>query len=128
MARHLTESDARLALRQGRAIEQFLGARHDEGDRLLRWVRCHTEPSGARVVSVFEVYDEGRPDFSDPIEFAAVDPDEPYGTSRSFETPEEAWSHLVNEVGAAPEKFVGSGMAADEYRRFVAIEGWWPAA
>lgn len=127
MARHLTESDARLALRQGRAIEQFLGARHDEGDRLLRWVRCHTETSGARVVSVFEVYDEGRPDFSDMVELAAFDPDEPYGASRSFDTPEEAWLHLVNTVGAAPEKFVGSGVAAEEYADFAAREGRWSA-
>lgn len=124
---HLTESEARLALRQGRAIEQFLGARQDQGDRLLRWVRCHTEPSGARVVSVFEVYDEGRPHFSDPIEFAAVDPDEPYGTSRSFDTPDEAWSYLVNELGAAPHDFVGTGMLANVYQRFVATEGWWPS-
>lgn len=127
MARHLTESDARLALRQGRAIEQFLGARQEQGDRLLRWVRCHTEPSGARVVSVFEVYDEGRPDFSDLVEFAAFDPDEPYGAIQSFETPEEAWAHLVNAVGAAPEKFVGSGLTAEEYADFVAQEGWWSA-
>lgn len=127
MARHLTEWDARLALRHGRAIEQFLGARRDGSDRLLRWARCHSEPSGARVVSVFEVYEERRPDFSDLVEFAAFDPDEPYGVSRSFDTPDEAWLYLINTVGAAPEKFVGSGMAAEEYADFVAREGWWSA-
>lgn len=128
MGRYLTELDAQLALRQGRAIEQFLGAREDEGDRVLRWVRCHTEPRGAVVVSVFEVFDEGRPDFTDLVEFAAFDPDEPYGASQSFATPEAAWAYLLNTVGASPVRFVGTGMAGEEYWDFIGMEGWWPEA
>lgn len=125
MGRYLTESDARLALRQGRTIEQWLGHRIDHDSRFLQWLSISAERSGKYLVTILDVWDEGTEDFMDIVEFAALDTDQPYGRSEEFASAEEALVHATSVLNASPTAFVNSGMIEDEYRDFIKREGYW---
>jgi hypothetical protein len=125
--RHLTPSEAREALRNGRAIEQWLKHWIENGDRLIRWMRIHRDPSEGYGLTVFDVIDEGSETFLDLYEFHALDPDEPYGQVKYFQEWENAWEAAIKNQGADEEKFVSDGMIQEEYFDLVKREGYWTA-
>jgi hypothetical protein len=115
MTRHLTVADVRAALRRGAAVEQLLGSRIDEGDRVLSWIEIDVDRQGRYVVSEFQVFDDQIDDFSDIHEFEPFDPDQPYGTCREFDAVEDALEYAVS-LGASLHRFVNCGLIDDEYR------------
>lgn len=123
--RFLSEGDVQLALRQGRAVEQWLGDRVDGDDRLIKWIRVHSEAPGKFTVTLFDVFDEGTDEFQDVYEFRSFDPDEPYGTAKDFPDESEAISYAVQALGASTARFVNGGMIQDEYRDFITKSGPW---
>lgn len=115
MTRHLTVTDAWAALRRGAAIEQLLGTRIDESDRVLSWIEIDVDREGRYVVCVFQVFDDAVEGFSDVHEFEPFDPDQPCGVCREFDAIEEAMEYAVSR-GASPRRFVNAGLIAEEYR------------
>lgn len=115
MTRYLTESNLMAALRRGAAVEQLLGVRLDEGDRVLSWIEIDVDRQGRYVVSERQVFDDEIDGFCDVHEFESFDPDHPYGSCREFDAAEDALEHAVS-LGASLHRFVNRGLVSDEYR------------
>ena len=115
MTRHLAVADLRAALRRGAAVEQLLGVRMDEGDRVLSWIEVDVDRQGRYVVSEYQVFDDQIDGFNDVREFEPFDPDQPYGTRREFDAAEDALEYAVS-LGASLHRFVNRGLVDDEYR------------
>lgn len=117
MPRHLTVTDVKAALRRGSPVEQLLGTRLDEDDRVLSWIEIDVNRQGRYVVSEFQVFDDEIAEFSDVHEFEPFDPDHPYGTSREFDAADDALEYAIS-LGASLNKFVNEGLIDEEYRDF----------
>ena len=97
-------------------VEQLLGHSFEDGIQVIRFVRIDQDRSGSFAVSYFEVSDDGNPDFLDVYEFGAIDPEFPYGNTKSFPSAGEAVHYACEKLGAAREKFLGAGMIQVEYK------------
>jgi len=114
MPRHLTSSDVLTVLRRGVAVEQLLGIRLDEEDRVLSWLRIHVDRVGKFVVSEFQAFDDRMAGIRDVYELEPLDPDKPFGSCREFERAEDAVEYATT-LGATLERFVNDGLIGDEY-------------
>lgn len=123
--RHLTLVEVHEALRNGRAVEQWLKHWIEGEERLIRWLRIHADPREGYGLTLLDVIDEGSDGFLDINEFHSVDPDEPYGSVRYFKAWEEALEVAFLEFGADKGKFVASGVIQNEYIDFIEREGFW---
>ena len=126
MRRYLTYSEALSAVRNGRAVEQWLRGRDDGDDRIIEWLRIHRERVDEFCVAHITVFDQGSIDFIDMGEFQSYDPDVPFGETSSFSDPGDALAFAVEELGAVPERFVNSGMVQAEYDDYIAEHGYLP--
>lgn len=115
MARYLTESNLLAALRRGATVEQLLGIRLDEGDRVLSWIEIDADRQGRYVVSIHQVFDDEIDGLCDVREFEPFNPDQPYGCCRQFDAAEDALQHAIG-LGASVHKFVNKGLLGEEYR------------
>lgn len=87
--RYLSEADVVRNLASSMAVEQLLGRSFEDGIQVIRFVRIDQDRSGSFSVSYFEVSDDGNPDFLDLYEFCAIDPEFPYGSTKSFPSAEK---------------------------------------
>lgn len=126
MRRHLTLSEAVDTLIRGRAIEQWLRVRHEDGDRIIQWVRIGRERSGEFFVGLRTVFDQGNSEFTDVHEFQSYDPDEFYESMMLFSEAHDALAFAAEKLGAADEKYVNDGLVEAEYSDFIAQFGFWP--
>jgi len=115
MARYLTESNLMAALRRGATVEQLLGVRLDDGDRVLSWIEIDVDRQGRYVVSEHQVFDDEVDGLCDVREFERFDPDHPYGICREFDTAQDALQYAVG-LGASLHRFVNRGLISEEYR------------
>jgi len=113
--RYFDAGDAAIRLRAGRWVEQFLGIGTLEGGRVVRYVVVTPEPSGTFAATRVEAHDEGGNEGIGLYDFPAFDPDEPYGEIHEFADAEAAIAHCLQAWGADPARFVGQGMAMQEY-------------
>jgi hypothetical protein len=119
MARHLSAAEAERALNAGRSIEQWLGARVEGADRVLKWVQLTVEKDGGGYsVTVFEVLDDGGPEFLDVYEFSPLDADQPYGVTTTLKDARGALEFAIG-AGADPCRFVNAGIVQDEYADYL---------
>lgn len=118
MARHLSASEAERVLNAGRSIEQWLGARVEGADRVLKWLLLAVENDGGYSVTVFEVLDNGGPEFLDVYEFSPLDVDQPYGVTTTFKDARGALAFAIG-AGADPGRFVNAGIVQDEYADYL---------
>lgn len=114
--RYLSAFDIESNLRQGRSVEQLLSGGNEDGVSVVRFVRIDREPDSAYSVTLFEVLGDGKESFLDIYEFSALDPDLPFGRSKSFHSIEDALKFSCEELSADIGRFVNSGVAQDEYR------------
>jgi hypothetical protein len=122
MRRHLSAAEVERMLTYGRSVEQWLGAHAAAGERIVRWVRLDAERSGVYSVTLFEVFDDGGPDFIDLYEFSPADADRPDGATRAFSEARAALE-LARTLGADLDRFVNAGVVQDEYANYVANRG-----
>jgi hypothetical protein len=115
----LADHEARLELRSGRSIEQWLQHTDERTYRTISWLRIDPADGGAVTVTLFEVFDDGSPDFLDIYEFEAVDPEAPYGTSSSFADVDAAFNYVRDVARAATDRFVRAGDIQLLYSRFL---------
>ncbi|MEQ7011335.1 hypothetical protein ABN028_34735 [Actinopolymorpha sp. B17G11] len=112
--RHLTEQQARAALKRGAAVEQVLSASLEAGT--VEWVRAH--PAGASLVlHLHRTLDEGSTDFLDVYEFSPTDEEEEFGEGlRVGEYPStESLFQAAADLGARPDRWVNDGLVQNEY-------------
>jgi len=112
--RYIPKEDVIGLLNVSRSVEQLL-AKQMARDSAIRFIRIDKETSGIFSTALFEVSDDGNPDFLDIYEFSAIDPDLPCGDIRSFQSAEDALKYACQSLGATEDKFVGAGMIQDEY-------------
>ena len=118
MTRYLIPSFIRSALGRGQAVEQFLGGFMHGEEPAVRWISVAPE-DGEVVLSLHEVYDQGREDFLDLYDFTPIGDDgdedgEPAAEHR-VSTLEEALALAAERYGADPARFVNAGVVQDEY-------------
>jgi len=120
MDRYLTKNGLERSLEQGRTVEQWLGARIENGVRVLKWLSIEHDEDDREgcttIVRVSEVLDEDGPDFYDIYEFTAYDADAEFGVTKTFDTPQDALRYALTNVGADELKFVPRGMIQLERR------------
>jgi hypothetical protein len=115
-SRYLKNDNLIGLLHNSKSIEQLLAPRIEGDIGAVRFVRIEKGRSGEFLTAFLEVSDDGSPDFLDVYEFAAIDPDLPYGEIKSFISADEAIDYACQILGADEGKFVGAGMIQDEYR------------
>jgi hypothetical protein len=112
VVRHLSESQAVGALRQGRAIEQLLTA----DSSVVAWLRLSGRSSSVELAR-HRVQNVGSVDFMDVYEFPPTDIEEEHGEGvvlATFRDASEAFTASVN-YGARADRWVNEGMVQDEY-------------
>ena len=115
MSRYFDASDAAVRLRAGRWVEQFLGCDTRNGESVVSYLILTREPSGTFAAARFEAFDEGVTMEDALYDFPAIDPDEPYGQIEEFDDAGTAVAHCIDAWGALADRFVGQGMAREEY-------------
>ncbi len=114
--RHIAEKAVASTIASGGSIEQLLAGRVDAGRCVVRFLGIERKPNHEISVTCFEVIDEGTVGAVDVYEFPSLDPDSAYGDSVSFESVDAALAHAEAAFGAAPDRYVHSGVIQDEYR------------
>src|SRR5215468_8290149 len=87
--RYLSRDGLDRALSAGRTVEQWLGVRFEEDNRVLKWLSIEKNKVGQFVVCLCEVWDAGGPDSIDVYEFTGCDPDNPEGDEPGVDWPNE---------------------------------------
>lgn len=113
--RYLLKTDIASTVSNGRSIEQLLPGLIDGAVNIVRFIRIDAERSGGVSATLFEVIDEGNKNFLDVYEFSSVDPDNPYGIKRHFNSFQEAIDFVCENYGASKDKFVNAGVIQSEY-------------
>ncbi len=116
---HLKIEQLRTNLSLGKTVEQWLGYEDQDNYTVLRWISIEKERDGTFSVAFIECFDEGNEGFTDVYEFSLLDPDEPEGVLRTFDTFDEAIDFSVAEYGAKSDNFVSQGMIQDEYLAYL---------
>jgi hypothetical protein len=120
MSRYLARPFIVSALHRGKPVEQFLGAREVDGERILRWIELSPASGDAVEIRVRDVYDEGDESYLDLYDFTEVesdddeedDDDAPSATAASLD---EAIALCRDRWGADPDRWVNEGVIQDEY-------------
>jgi hypothetical protein len=109
--RHLTEFQARAAIRRGADIEQLLTA---SPAGVVSWLATRPRPHGIDLVRNDRL-DCGTDDFCDVYEFEPMDP-ESYGEHRLLTCAEfaEAFAAAMH-IGARADRWVNEGLIDAEY-------------
>ena len=118
MNRYLTDNGLARALEGGRNIEQWLGARDENGTIVLRWLGIEHKRDGTATLRINDVLDDGRDDFIDVYEFNPYDWDAEDGVTYHFETPAAALECAMSKWGARRDRFVNEGLVQQEYLDF----------
>ena len=117
----LTENHIGAALSAGRSVEQFLPPRIEEGETIIRWLDLSCDDD-SYVLSLYEVFDGGSPDYLDVYSFEQVTPDE--GPVRhSFPTLDEALEFAASTYAAPKNNYVSQGLIQDEYAAYLLKAG-----
>jgi hypothetical protein len=111
------------ALRRGRPLAQWLGARREGEETFVRWVSVEPTTEGWGVF-LREVHDQGHEGFLDVEEFSER---EDSRAERALPSPEDAIAFACAEYGASPERFVAHGSLGDEYLEYLRGLGGRPA-
>ena len=123
MERYLTRNGLERSLEQGRTVEQWLGARSENGFRVLKWMSIERENDRgygtSTILRIREVLDDGGPEFCDVYEFTPYDAEAEEGIQIPFDTPEQALEHALTNLGADPLRFVGEGVVQLEYKDYL---------
>jgi len=115
---YLDEQELVSRLSLGKPVEQWLGVDIKTDYEILKWVRINKEEDDSYVVAYHEMFDDGGENFLDIYAFESVDPDEPYGVITEFTNYVDALSFCLGKYGCSWDKFVGTGMIQEEYRRY----------
>ena len=114
----LTEHHISAALSAGRHVEQFLRPRTDDGQTIIRWLDLSVRKDGYTVI-LYEVFDNGSPDYLDVYSFGEVEPDdEP--PRHSFPSLDEALAFAVTAYNAPRNNYVSQGVIQDDYAAYLA--------
>jgi hypothetical protein len=127
--RHIDPSQLQTMLNAGKRLEQWLGSRIADGERIIRWVELTRERNGEYaeyVVCFQERLDVGHHEYVDVWSFPPVDDDNEDGETEVFDELALALDHAALKLGAKRELFVGSGVVQDEYADFLKREGLAP--
>ncbi len=127
MVKYLPLDFVRQSLRNGKAVEHWIGHSDGDGYRAIKFLRIDRERNGQVSTTIFESIDAGSPDFLDVYEFSPVDPDMPHGDVNVFEGPEEALDFALKILGVTGERFVSAGSIQDVYADFLWENGLPPA-
>ncbi|UOG77405.1 hypothetical protein MTX78_23975 (plasmid) [Hymenobacter tibetensis] len=100
----------------GKEVEQWLGAVQQEGQPILQWLCLYQEEPHQYAVTYIESYDEGDEEWQDVASFSQVEPEE--SPRQLFPSVEQALAFARQTYGAAPDRFVASGMIAAEYATY----------
>ncbi|MFV7709982.1 hypothetical protein [Shewanella algae] len=119
--RYLDESEANSAIRRGKSVEIFLGPCEASGESGIRWASASRVESGVEL-SVFEVQDEGSPEYLDIYEFTPLRddlcPGEP--TERvNIASVSEIGAFVRSRYGIAMPGLVNEGVVQDEYKTYI---------
>jgi hypothetical protein len=123
MSRALPPEMAVAALRRGKPLAQWLGARQDGEETFLRWVSIQAT-TGGWSVSLWEVYDHGHEGF---LDVQAFPEHEDAHAEHDLPSPEEALAFGRDTYGATADRFVAPGSLGDEYREYLRSLGGRPA-
>jgi len=121
--KYLSESQTKSQLAAGRAVEQMLGHENHADYRILHWLRIEPERNGSYSVALFDVFDDGTPDYLDIYSFEPVDPDLAHGKIDSGKTMEQALDYCLQNYGAKANGWVGQGMIQDVYAELLKRHG-----
>jgi hypothetical protein len=117
----LTEHQIRAALSAGRHVEQFLQPRTGDGYTVIRWLDLFASDKGYGL-TLYEVFDDGCPDWLDVYGFSAVTPDdEP--PQHLFLSLDEALAFAVTTYNAPRNNYVSEGLIQDEYANYLRTAG-----
>lgn len=112
---YLNEDQVISRLKLGKPVEQWLGTNEEVEYTVLKWLRIDKERNNTFTVAYFECFDEGDEDFADIYEFSMLDPDEPFGLLKKFDSVNEALTFSIDTYRASFVKFVSGGMIQEEY-------------
>jgi len=123
--RYLTKEEIRTRLNLGKTVEQWLQPEFDKVEEMaiLTWLEIDKEKSGEFVLRICKVYDEGDGDILDFYDFSSVDPDEFY-EEKSFESLDDVYDYISEEIDVLPDKFLNQGMCQDEYSNYLENKSW----
>lgn len=110
----ISRADAVARMNMGKEVEVMLEPRWERGHLVLRYATVRRSLDSF-VASVWEVFDDGRPDFWDIYAFERLDPDNaPIGGEFNSFACLCGW--LTDQHGLGENEFVGSGMLQQTYR------------
>lgn len=112
---YLNEDQVRSRLNLGKPVEQWLGISDEVEYTVLKWLRIDKERNNTFTIAYFECLDDGNEEFADIYEFSTLDPDEPFGLLKEFDSVDDALTFSIDTYQASFIKFVSGGMIQDEY-------------
>jgi hypothetical protein len=117
----LTEHKISAALSAGRRVEQFLKPRREQDETIIRWLDLSMRHA-SYVITLYEVCDDGGPDYLDVYSFGEAVPDaDP--AQHSFPSLDSALAFAASTYDAPRNNYVSQGLIQDEYAAYLVKTG-----